>query len=363
MNNSKKKSPGTYIIAEAGVNHNGCIETAHKLVDVAAASGADAVKFQTFQAHKLATIDAPKATYQGITTDRNESQWEMLHKLELNHSAHLILRDYCDEQGIEFLSTPFDLESAHFLVEGVKVSRLKIPSGELTNGPFLLGVARLGVPVILSTGMSTLGEIGEALAVLAHGFIGSDEIPSREAFIQALCSIEGQSKLRELVTLLHCTSEYPAPLSSVNLRAMSTVETAFGLPVGYSDHTNGITVPIAAVARGATIIEKHFTLDRLAPGPDHVASLEPDELTSMVKSIREVEEVLGGGRKLVSFSEWGNRTIARKSLVARKPVNRGDLVSEEHLEALRPAAGVSPMDYWRWIGKRAEHGYETGEPL
>ncbi|MEI7818137.1 MAG: N-acetylneuraminate synthase, partial [Desulfuromonadales bacterium] len=274
----------TYIIAEAGVNHNGSLALAKKLVEVAADAGADAVKFQTFKADSLVSRLAPKAEYQSKATGADESQYEMIRKLELDEQAHEMLIEHCTVCGIQFLSTPFDLESVDLLAGRFDLSCIKIPSGDITNGPLLLKIAHTGKPVILSTGMSTLGEIEEALGVLAFGYLGVGE-PSPAVFRLAYCSIQGQELLLEKVTLLHCTTEYPAPVEEVNLNTLDTLRSAFGLPVGYSDHTEGITVPIAAVARGAVIIEKHFTLDRTLPGPDHKASLEPTELKQMVTAI------------------------------------------------------------------------------
>jgi N-acetylneuraminate synthase len=342
-----------YVIAEAGVNHNGSMEMARKLIDAAADAGADAVKFQTFQASKLVTTTAPKADYQRKTTDRGESQFEMLKKLEVAEKDHYGLVEHCAARKIQFLSTPFDSESLDLLVKRVKVPRLKIPSGEITNAPFLLHAARSGVPIILSTGMSTLGEVEQALGVLAFGYTNKDRAPSLRAFIEAYATDEGQKALRKNVTLLHCTSEYPAPFDEVNLCVMDTMKRAFGLPVGYSDHTMGITIPIAAAARGACLIEKHFTLDRSLPGPDQAASLEPHELKAMVESIRQVEKALGGGVKAPATSEWTNRKTVRKSLVAARPIRKGELLDETSFSFKRPGTGMDPLHYWEWIGRAA----------
>ncbi|MEZ0296860.1 MAG: N-acetylneuraminate synthase, partial [Candidatus Methylacidiphilales bacterium] len=303
-------SSPVYIIAEAGVNHNGCLDTAERLIDAAKAAGADAVKFQTFRADSLVSKSAKKAAYQQQTTDAEESQYQMIKNLELNEEAHVRLRQYCVKSGIEFLSTPFDLESVDLLVK-LGVSRLKIPSGELTNAPLILKVAQTGLPLILSTGMATLAEVEQALQVIAYGIAASKSAgtpPSRRAFADAYTTASAleQTELNRRVTLLHCTTEYPAPVHSVNLRAMDTLRHAFGLSVGYSDHTQGITIPIAAVARGAVLIEKHFTLDRTMPGPDHKASLEPPELAAMVRGIRETEAALGSPRKVPAASEIRN---------------------------------------------------------
>lgn len=352
----------TYIIAEAGVNHNGSLKMAKELVEVAADAGADAVKFQTFKADRLVSSSAPKAEYQNRTTDVSESQQEMIRKLELSESDHVSLIEHCRKSGIEFLSTPFDEESVRLLADECKLSRIKIPSGEITNGPLILNVAQTGMPVILSTGMSTLGEIEDALGALAFGYLGLEN-PSFKAFRSAYCSTEGQIILQHKVTLLHCTTEYPAPFSEVNLRAMDTMRLAFGLPVGFSDHTEGISVPIAAVARGAVLIEKHFTLDRSLPGPDHKASLEPAELKQMVWSIREVELALGNGLKMPSASENKNILVARKSLVATCPIASGQIFSAQNLGAKRPGGGLSPMQYWDLLGREAKATYGVDEAI
>lgn len=353
----------TYIIAEAGVNHNGSIDIAKQLIDVAAESGANAVKFQTFKAEKLVSRSAPKAEYQTKTTDASELQFDMIKKLELDEKAHKQLVVHCRKRGIQFLSTPFDFESVELLAKVLDLPFLKIPSGEITNAPLLLKAARTGKPIILSTGMSTLGEIESALGVLAFGYLGNDEKPSIKAFRDAYCTKEGQLALREKVTLLHCTTEYPAPFSDVNLRAMGTMKAAFGLPVGISDHTPGITVPIAAAALGAVIVEKHFTVDRDLPGPDHRASLEPDELKSMVSSIRQVELALGSGLKISSASELGNMKVARKSLVASDSIKKGEVFTEKNISVKRPGTGTTPFRYWDLLGKTACRDYPQDENI
>lgn len=350
-----------YIIAEAGVNHNGSLETALELVDVAAGAGADAVKFQTFTADKIVSGRAPKAQYQVRTTPAEESQLEMIKKLQLDRDHHVKIIEHCRKRGIDFLSTPFDLESLEFLTGTLNLDRLKMASGEITSGPLLLRAARSGRPVILSTGMSTLGEIELALGVLAFGYIGTESKPSLAAFQEAYRSGEGQEALREKVVLLHCTTEYPAPYKDVNLRVMDTLRSAFGLPVGLSDHTPGIAVPIAAAARGASVIEKHFTLDRGLPGPDHKASLEPAELKDMVTAIRQVEAAMGSSVKIPAQSETNNIAIARKSLVAEKSIEIGEEFTEDNMSFKRPGSGVSPMHYWDWLGRRAEKRYERDE--
>lgn len=351
-----------YIIAEAGVNHNGSVDMARQLIDVAGEAGADAVKFQTFKADEIASKAAPKAQYQVETTGA-ESQLEMLKRLELDEDAHKELIGHCQKRGIQFLSTAFDFESLNLLAGVFDLPKLKIPSGEITNAPLLLKAASTGKPIILSTGMSTLGEVEAALGILAFGYTRPDEKPSILAFQKAFGSEAGQRALKENVALLHCTTEYPAPFSDVNLQAMNTLHAAFGLPVGLSDHTVGIAVPVAAVARGAVIIEKHFTLDRSLPGPDHKASLEPDELKTMVQSIRHVEEALGLAVKVPAVSELKNRDIARKSLVAARDIKQGELFTEENLAIKRPGNGTSPLFYWDLLGKAAGKDYERDETV
>jgi N-acetylneuraminate synthase len=308
--------PHAFIIAEAGVNHNGSLDLALRLVDAAKASGADAVKFQTFRADLLATRSARKAPYQERTTANAESQFEMLQRLELDAAAHQCLIDHCRQIGIQFLSSPFDTKSADLLA-AMDVPLYKVPSGEITNLPFLQHLAGKGRPLILSTGMSTLGEVEEAVHVL---------------------QASGATQL----TLLHCVTEYPAPYAEVNLRAMQTLKAAFGLPVGYSDHTPGIDIAIAAVALGAEVIEKHFTLDRSLPGPDHAASLEPVELRQMVLSIRHVEVALGTGIKAPAPCELPNLPIARKSVVAARSLPAGHQLAVGDLDIKRPGNGIAP---------------------
>lgn len=352
----------TYIIAEAGVNHNGSLDMARELVKVAAEAGADAVKFQTFKADKLVSRSAPKAEYQARTTGSDESQHEMIRRLELDERAHEILIEHCRVCGIEFLSTPFDLDSVDLLTERFNLPCIKIPSGDITNAPLLLKVARSGRPAILSTGMSILGEVEDALGVLAFGYLGNGS-PSLAAFRAAYNSAEGLAILQKKVTLLHCTTEYPAPFEDVNLKVMDTLKSAFGLPVGYSDHTEGIAVPIAAVARGAVVIEKHFTLDRTLPGPDHKASLEPAELKQMVDAIRAVERSLGSSKKQPALSELKNRGVARKSLVAACPIAAGEPFTTENLAVKRPGNGLSPMLYWELLAKSAVQDYSDDEEI
>lgn len=350
-----------FIIAEAGVNHNGSLEIAKKLIDAAVTAGADAVKFQTFKADKTISVYAPKAEYQKKTTEVGESQLDMVRKLELNAKQHKELVNYCDQQGIEFMSTPFDLDSVDFLVNELNVKCIKISSGDITNAPLLLQAARTGKDIILSTGMSTLGEIEQALGVLAFGFLNNDETPTISRFREAYYSQKGRNRLKQKVTLLHCTTEYPAPFEEVNLKVMDTMKLAFNLTTGYSDHTNGIAVPIAAVARGAEVIEKHFTLDKNMEGPDHKASLEPHELKAMVLSIRQVEKALGSAVKIPTESEYKNINVARKSLVANKDIIKCEKFNAENVTFKRPGNGISPYHYWEIVREQAKKDYKKDE--
>lgn len=353
----------TYVIAEAGVNHNGSIDLAKQLVDIAVAAGADAVKFQTFRAESLVSRQAPKAAYQLETTFSGESQFDMIKRLELSEEAHDVLIQYCEAAGIQFLSTPFDPSSLRLLVERFQLPRIKLPSGEVTNAPLLLEAAQSGLPLILSTGMSTLDEVEAALGVLAFGYLGLAGPPSVMAFREAFDSEDGKRALRKQVTLLHCTTEYPTPFSDVNLRAMCTMRERFNLAVGFSDHTPGIVAPIAAAALGATVIEKHFTLDRSLPGPDHQASLEPGELTAMVSAIRQVEWAMGTGVKLPAESEKKNLATVRKSLIAARPVKKGEQFTSGNLTVKRPGTGASPFSYWDYLGKEASRDYAEDEVI
>ncbi len=346
-----------FVIAEAGVNHNGDTERALAMVDAAGEAGADAVKFQTFRAEQLATATAPNAPYQ--SRGDGDSQLDMLRALELDTDAHRLLGERCKERGIAFISSPFDLESLAFLVDVMRIDTIKIGSGEITNGPLLLAAARSGRKIILSTGMSTLDEVKNALGILAFGFDGSDGAPTP----MAMDNPDIGKLLQGKVTLLHCTSQYPAPLENANLRAMATLRDAFGLRVGLSDHTQGDTAAIAAAALGAAVIEKHFTLDRNARGPDHAASIEPAELASMVKRIREVETALGNGEKTPAPGERENMAAARKSLVALQPVRAGEAFTAENLGVKRPGGGQSPMKYWDWLGRVAKRDYAADEKI
>ena len=324
-----------YIIAEAGDNHNGDFNTALKLVDVAKRAGADCVKFQTFVTEEIISKYAEMAEYQKKNTGKEESQFEMVKRLELSFDEFRKINEYCDRVGIQFLSTPFDLKSVDFLNE-LGVPFFKIPSGEITNYPYLIKIAHTGKPVVMSTGMCEPDEILAAINVLEKN--GSGEI-----------------------TLLHCNTEYPTPLKDVNLYAMRTMKKMFGKKVGYSDHTKGIEVPVAAVALGACVIEKHFTLDKNMPGPDHKASLEPDELGRMVKNIRNIEIALGDGVKRVSESERKNIAIARKSIVARRNIQEGEILTEENLAVKRPGTGINPMQWMEVLGTRAVRDFKEDE--
>lgn len=328
----------TLIIAEAGVNHNGDIAKAKALIDKGAEAGVDYVKFQTFKAGNLVTKQAKRAAYQDKNTQDNDSQYEMLKKLELSQKDHQELIDYCTQKGVKFLSTGFDNESLAFLSQlGVTIA--KVPSGEITNLPYLRQVASLFPEVILSTGMATIAEIKDAVKVLTD---------------------EGISK--EKITILHCNTEYPTPMEDVNLKAMLHIQRELGVSIGYSDHTLGIEVPIAAVALGATVIEKHFTLDKTLPGPDHKASLEPDELTAMVSAIRNIEKAIGGsGLKEVSPSEEKNKPIARKSIVAATKIAQGEVFTPKNLTIKRPGTGISPMRWDEVIGKKAKQDFQEDD--
>ncbi len=355
------KERSVTIIAEAGVNHNGDIGNAFKLIDVAAEAGADFVKFQSFKADKLVSKDAPKAEYQIKNTGADESQYEMLKRLELSEDDHAKLIEYCNKKNIGFLSTSFDVDGLHMLVEQFNVSMVKLGSSELTNAPILLAAAKTGLPIILSTGMGTLEDIEDALGALAYGYVGNDNRPTSEAFKVALKSPEAIAKLKEKVTILHCTTAYPTSYGDVNLSAMDAIKEAFSIPVGYSDHTMGIEIPMAAAAMGVSVIEKHFTLDRSMEGPDHGASLEPDELKAMVRGIRNIEAAIGNGEKMPSESEKINMFMARKSIVAAHNITKGEVLSDDNLTIKRPANGRSPMEYWEVLGKVATRSYDKDE--
>lgn len=353
----------TYVIAEAGVNHNGDLQMAKRLIDIAVNSKADAVKFQTFKTELIISTCAPKAEYQRQTTGEGESQFEMVKKLELSFNQFRELKAYCDERDIEFLSTPFDIESADFLIDELNLTTIKISSGEITNAPLLYHIARKQPDIILSTGMATLSEVEAALGVIAFGLLSKNEAPSASAFRSAYLSSEGQRQLQSKVRLLHCTTEYPAPVEDVNLLAIETMHKAFGLPTGYSDHTEGIAVTIAAVALGASVIEKHFTHDKQAEGPDHRASLSPQELQLLIQSIRQVEAARGTGIKIPAESERKNIDIARKSIVAHKKIEQGETLTVNNIAVKRPGGGISPFEYWSLLETTAVQDFEEGELL
>jgi N,N'-diacetyllegionaminate synthase len=326
------------IIAEAGVNHNGDINIAKRLIDVAADAGVDYVKFQTFKANKIVTKHAERADYQNKNTKNLDTQYEMLKKLELNEDSHHLLIKYCNDKGIRFLSTGFDLDSLEFLHKiGIRLA--KIPSGEITNYPYLKKVAQLYSEVVLSTGMSDIDDINKALSILLKFGVK-----------------------KENITILHCNTEYPTPMSDVNLKAMLHIQAELDVKIGYSDHTLGIEVPIAAVALGAIVIEKHFTLDRNLPGPDHRASLEPNELKSMVKSIRNIEKALSGSEiKEPSKSEIKNKQIIRKSIVAIRPIAKGEIFNDNNIGTKRPGTGISPINWESVIGQVSKNNFEQDE--
>lgn len=352
-----------YLIAEAGVNHNGSKELAFKLVDAAVDAGADAIKFQTFNAKALAQKTAKMAAYQKKNLGMQESQLEMLKKLELPHADHFELVDYCREKEIDFLSTPFDMGSVSFLCEDLKLHTIKIPSGELTNAPYLLAIARYGVNIILSTGMATVEEIENALDIIAFGLLKADD-PSSFDDIKGMRKTEqGQTALRDKVMLLHCTSEYPAPLDTINLQAMVTLKETFGLNVGMSDHSEGDVVAIGAVALGARLVEKHMTLDKTMEGPDHKASLSPDEMKQMVLSVRKIERAMGTGEKKPFAAELANRAVVRKGIYAARDIAKGDAFKPEDLVIMRPEEGLSPLKYWDLLGGVASRDFAEGDPI
>jgi N,N'-diacetyllegionaminate synthase len=335
----------TFVIAEAGVNHNGDDDLALELVDIAAEAGADAIKFQSFSAEKLVTKDASKADYQRIA-DGDGSQFSMLKRLELTEELHKKLIIRCESKGVEFMSTPFDIDAANFLVEhGMK--RIKIPSGEITNFPFIRHLALFDLPIILSTGMANLDEVVAATNVISS-------VREEKQF---------QRQLGDVLTVLHCTSNYPASLRNINLRAMQTIAETLGVPVGYSDHTNGILVSTSAVALGATVVEKHFTLDRNLTGPDHAASLEPAELKQMIRQIRQVETALGSPVKAPNASEEKMRIVARRGIKMLQDLEMGDRITEADIDILRPAVGITAEFYYEIVGRTVSRAVKSGSPL
>ncbi|RQO49909.1 N-acetylneuraminate synthase [Pseudomonas sp. KBW05] len=351
-----------YIIAEAGVNHNGERELAFALIDAAAQAGADAVKFQTFDAKRLAAKHLEKAAYQKKNSDSTESQLAMLQKLELPQEWHHELQRHAREQGIEFLSTAFDSDSLEFLAD-LGMPLYKVPSGELTNGPLLWQFAKTGKKLVLSTGMATLSEVEQALAIVAHALVSVSEPKNLDEVWENWGRSSSRKMLCGHVTLLHCTSQYPTPWGEVNLRAMDTLAAAFGLEVGYSDHTVGGLISIAAVARGAKVIEKHFTLSRALPGPDHLSSLEPDELQAMVSDIRALEQALGDGAKAPQDSEWDTRRAARQQVVASCDIPLGSVYTRAHLTTARSGKGLPATMLWELVGRKASRSYMAGENI
>lgn len=349
-----------YVIAEAGVNHNGSVALAMELVDAAAAADADAVKFQSFRAQRLISRRAPKAAYQIRNTGAEESQLDMIRALELSPRAHRDLMKRAKSRGIEFLSTPFDLESVD-LLQRLGVRRFKVGSGDVTNGPLLLKVARTGRPMILSTGMSALADIAQALDTLAFGYLNRRDPGSFSEVLGYADTDRGRAVLERNVILLQCTTDYPAKFSDVNLRVLATLRDRFGVPAGLSDHTQGIAIPIAAAALGAAVIEKHLTTDRKLPGPDHRASLEPAEFAELVAGVRAAVSALGTPAKVPGKAELVNRPIARRSLVTLLPVKRGETFTRHNLGSKRPGTGISPMHYWDYVGSRATRDYDADE--
>ena len=353
---------GVYIIAEAGVNHNGERELAFNLIKAAADAGADAIKFQTFNAKKLAGEETEKANYQKMTTNKNQSQREMLLDLELSRDMHIELRKYALEQKIDFLSSPFDEDSLKFLVTlGVPI--LKVASGELTNGPFLWKFGHSRKKIILSTGMATLSEVERGLAILSHAFSFDIEPNNLDEVWTCWADASNREIIREKVTLMHCTSQYPTPFSEVNLRCMETMHSAFGINVGYSDHTTGSAISIAAVARGATVIEKHFTLDKKSNGPDHSSSIEPFELKKLITDIRAVSESLGDGIKAPQKSELETMNVIRRQLIAAKAITKNSIIKGSDLTTSRLGFGGEPCDYWALVGSTANKSYKKGDRI
>ena len=355
--------PRTLIIAEAGVNHNGDLNMALDLVDKAAEAGADYVKFQTFNATKLASASAKKASYQTRNTDSGESQLAMLQRLELSLEHHEAIIARCTEKDVRFLSTPFDMDSLALLTDTFALPEIKLGSGELTNAPLLLAAGRSGVRIILSTGMGSLAEVEEALGVLAFAMCRDGAPTGRAEFAKVLLDPAVWPVLAERVMLLHCTTEYPAAVEDTNLHAMETLRRAFGVQVGYSDHTVGEAVSLAAVALGACALEKHFTLDRTLPGPDHAASLEPSELSSLIRGVRAVEQALGNGIKQPGAAEVANRAVARKSLLAARDLPEGHVLTLEDIAVKRPGDGISPMRLWDMAEQVTTRAVTEGEAL
>jgi len=355
--------PKTYIIAEAGVNHNGSFERAIEMIHCAKQMGADAIKFQLFQAENLTTQQAEQAQYQKKAYSQVKTQYEMLKELELSFAHFEALKVIAEKEEIDFIITPFDLESLRFIVDDLNLSMIKIGSGDITNGPMLLACGRSHREIILSTGMSTLADIENALQVIAFGLLEKGAYPTKDSLAEVYASQAAQDILKEKVTLLHCTSEYPAPFEDVNLKAMDTMAHAFGLAVGFSDHTPGIEASLAAVAREACVIEKHFTLDKSLSGPDHLASLDPSEFQTMINGVRKIEAALGNGHKRPTVSESKNMKIVRRAIVANQKIVRGEEFTSHNLGLKRPYVGLSPMHYWDFLGKKAERDYAKDEVI
>lgn len=353
-----KHDNAVYIIAEAGVNHNGDIQRAMEMIDAAAASGADCVKFQTFLPDALVSKNAEKAAYQQRNAPSNDSQQEMLTKLALSFEQHHLLVSHCKKRGIDFLSSPFDRRSADFLLNDLKLDTIKLGSGELTNGPLLWQVAASGASIILSTGMASQDEIIETLGLLCLAY--TQQTPTKG---QNFSSEFKKGILDSKVTLLHCTTSYPCPLETVNLKAMNSLAKLSGLCVGYSDHTEGINISLAAVARGARIIEKHFTLDKNLEGPDHAASIEPKELVALVSGVRQISQALGAAEKIISQEESEIAKVARKGLVATKPIKNQEKFNTGNITSKRPQTGLSPMRYWDVLGEESSQDYQEDESI
>lgn len=346
-------SDKVYVIAEAGVNHNGDLSLAKKLIDVAVDAKADAVKFQTFKAEELTSKIAPQAKYQEENMGIKKPQIDMLKDLELNMEDYIKLYEYAKTKNITFVSTAFDAKNMKFLVDNCHMPFLKIPSGETTNYPYLYNVAKHQIPIILSTGMSTLEEVEQSLAILAYGFAAKRE-PTNLTECLGFCKTdEAKNIIKKNITVLHCTTEYPSPYEDINLRAMKTIKDKFGVKVGLSDHSKGAHIPVAAVAMGAELIEKHFTLDRNMKGPDHKASLEPNELKEMISQIRDIEKALGDAKKEPKASEIKNINVARRSLVAKENIKKGETYTANNIMCKRPGGGVSAIKYWDYLGKKA----------
>ncbi len=353
----------TYIIAEAGVNHNASEDLALEMITRAKEIGADAIKFQLFQAESLVTEDAEQAQYQKKAYAATKTQFQMLKELELPFAVFERLKLHAKNEKIDFIITPFDLVSLDFITQNLNLEIIKIGSGDVTNGPLLLAAARSKKKIILSTGMSTLSDIESALKVIAFGILTDNEEPSLKAFDEAYSHVDAEAVLKAHVSLLHCTSEYPAPVEESNLKAIDTLEASFGLRVGFSDHTPGFEISLAAVARGAAVIEKHFTLDKKLPGPDHLASLDYLEFKTMIENIRNIEKALGNGRKQPSASETKNIKIVRRSIVAKDKISIGEDFTIANLAFKRPHRGLSPMDFWSLLGTKAQKDYVKDEVI